>query len=152
MRRYPAFAERLWNNIDRRGPNERWPWTARAWRGYGLITRNNKNVRAHRAVYELSRNVILVTAIVRHTCDNPLCCNPRHLLSGIHQDNMDDRMARNRTARFPGSRNGRAILNASQVAAIRLDPRANQVIAAEYGVERSTIWKLKEGRTWRQTK
>lgn len=33
---------------------------------------------------------------VRHTCDNPRCFNPRHLIPGTHQENMADKAERGR--------------------------------------------------------
>lgn len=33
---------------------------------------------------------------LRHTCDNPVCCNPYHLIEGTHQENMDDMKDRER--------------------------------------------------------
>ena len=34
--------------------------------------------------------------VVRHTCDNPRCCNPAHLILGTDKDNTDDMLTRNR--------------------------------------------------------
>jgi hypothetical protein len=39
------------------------------------------------------------SVVVLHACDNARCCNPKHLSLGSHQDNMDERSARGRTAR-----------------------------------------------------
>lgn len=35
--------------------------------------------------------------VIRHTCDNPPCVNPDHLLIGTQRDNLRDMVARNRT-------------------------------------------------------
>ena len=40
-----------------------------------------------------------------HSCDNPICCNPKHLSKGTHKDNSDDKVRKNRHA-F-GEKNGR---------------------------------------------
>ncbi len=34
--------------------------------------------------------------VVRHTCDNPPCCNPEHLLIGTKRDNEQDKVRRGR--------------------------------------------------------
>lgn len=53
----PAFAsdaERFWSKVDRRGPDECWPFLGYLDPdGYGVFTVNHVNVRAHRYAYEL---------------------------------------------------------------------------------------------------
>lgn len=69
------------------------------WRGsrndqsYALFN----NQRVHRLIYEIDRGVSLSGLdIVRHSCDNPPCVNPDHLLLGDHKDNMADMVERRR--------------------------------------------------------
>lgn len=47
-----------------------------------------------------------------------------------------------------GERAPTAKLTAEKVRAIRLDPRSQHVIAAEYGVTQSSIWQVKTGKSW----
>lgn len=86
---------RLWAKIDRRGPDDCWPWLAsKSKNGYGNIGKGGWHgglVKAHRAVYELVIGPIPDGYVVDHTChkkdscsagvDCPHrgCCNPAHL-------------------------------------------------------------------------
>jgi hypothetical protein len=91
---------RLWGKIDKRRLNECWPWTSGRTRyGYGCIRLGKKRISAHRAVFALM-HTISDTMVVRHSCDNPICCNPIHLLAGTQQDNIDDMMKRGRYGRW----------------------------------------------------
>jgi hypothetical protein len=63
--------------------------------GYGNFWANNKSVKAHRYSFYLHNG--FYPEVVRHTCDNPSCVNPKHLLAGTHADNMKDASERGRT-------------------------------------------------------
>jgi hypothetical protein len=53
----------------------------------------------------LEHGPIAEGVVIRHSCDNRPCCEPLHLLSGTHADNVQDRVARGRTARMFGVAN-----------------------------------------------
>ena len=64
--------------------------------GYTRVRVNNSQTYLHRFVYflvnlELDINEHL---FVRHTCDNPFCCNPDHLIHGTNLENRIDYMLR----------------------------------------------------------
>lgn len=88
---------RLIENVDMSGGlNACWPWTkARNEHGYGIMRVAGKNVRAHR-VARFMGNDPGPHVKVRHSCDNPPCCNPLHLLVGTQADNVADMHERNR--------------------------------------------------------
>ncbi|WP_075644806.1 HNH endonuclease [Burkholderia humptydooensis] len=68
-------------------------------KGYGRKWFNGRVVRAHRLAYCLANGVDLESIrdlMVRHSCDNPPCINPEHLLLGTVQDNTNDREHRGR--------------------------------------------------------
>lgn len=96
------LAERLWAKVDVRGPDDCWEWTG--WRrpkGYGTIARGgdssvNGVVGTHVAAYVVTYGPVPEGSVVRHTCDNPPCCNPRHLRIGSSRDNMRDSIERRR--------------------------------------------------------
>jgi hypothetical protein len=67
-------------------------------RGYGVLPSPVHGSRlAHRAALA-SRLGRPVQGEARHTCDNPPCVNPEHLLEGSHADNMRDAAERGRAA------------------------------------------------------
>lgn len=98
-RQKASLEERLWAKINKRGPDECWLWMAslNAY-GYGQIQAEDKSrpLRASRVVYETVHGSIPKGMHVLHHCDNPACCNPKHLWLGTHQDNMDDMNAKGR--------------------------------------------------------
>lgn len=97
-------SQRFWPKVDRRGSDECWEWQgARRGRGYGAFgVPGGKNVDAHRMSYALAHNLdpLNMPFVVRHTCDNPPCVNPAHLIAGTTQDNVNDMRDRGR-AHFP---------------------------------------------------
>ena len=53
--------------------------------------------RAHRVAWEAhNAEPIPEGMIVRHTCDNPACINPEHLVLGTPKDNTHDMLERGR--------------------------------------------------------
>jgi hypothetical protein len=80
---------------------------------------------------------------VMHLCDNPPCFRGDHLVVGSHAENL--RMAASRGMN-QGERNGQAKLTTAEVAAIRSRSESARVLAAEYGVNASHIYKIRSGR------
>jgi hypothetical protein len=56
----------------------------------------NYNGKVHRIVWELHNNKSAKGYVIRHTCDNPRCINPKHLVIGTDVQNVQDRQQRNR--------------------------------------------------------
>lgn len=70
-----------------------WEWRgAKKTGGYGVINVGGRARRVHRIV-AAAVGMEVDGAEVCHRCDNPPCCNPAHLFTGSHRDNMTD-MAR----------------------------------------------------------
>lgn len=72
-----------------------WEWNLyRDKDGYGQANSSKPGLsRAHRLSYSIFKGEIK-NAVVRHTCDNPPCCNPDHLIEGSHRDNQQDAIDR----------------------------------------------------------
>jgi len=116
--------------------------------GYTIVGRNRKPVALHRQVYEWVNNCIIDRdVLIRHSCDNPSCINPAHLLPGSHQDNKNDAVSRNRIA--IGSKNGNAKLSEADVLKIKTSTISQQKLADIYSVQRETIGHIKRGLSWR---
>lgn len=74
-----------------------WEWEAgKDKNGYGRIWYNNKNQTAHTVAYSVFVGEIPNGLHVRHSCDNPSCINPDHLILGTHAENMKDKTTRRR--------------------------------------------------------
>jgi len=64
--------------------------------GYKCITAMAREYYAHRLVYEVMNNISVKGLVIRHTCDNPACINPEHLVAGSHGDNVTDKVNKKR--------------------------------------------------------
>ncbi|QLB38224.1 HNH endonuclease [Sulfitobacter phage phiGT1] len=127
-----------------------WIWTAaKDQSGYGHFgVGAAKSRKAHRVSYEIYVGVIPRGLQVCHKCDTPSCVNPNHLFLGSLQDNMDDRAAKDRTAR--GEKNGKAVITAEIAEYIRNSKMSERAIAREIGVHRGTVNAVRSGRTWKK--
>jgi hypothetical protein len=104
---------------------------------------------AHRVALEWSGVSIADGLDVLHSCDNPPCVNPAHLRPGTNDDNVRDKLSRERQAR--GETGGMAKLTTAAVREIKaaLPTATNAALAAAYGVAPMTIHAIRIGRTWR---
>lgn len=76
-----------------------WLWTGAMQHGYGKVRILMKEVRAHRASWEMHKGPIPEGMNVLHRCDTPMCVNPDHLFLGSQQDNMADKKQKQRNGK-----------------------------------------------------
>lgn len=118
-------------------------------KGYAQMSVSSRLVKGHRVAYEHWNGPIPDGLVVRHTCDNPPCINPDHLITGTLADNIQDKVDRNRQARGTGT--SAAKLVEQQVLEIR-ERRAGgctlRVLALEYGVSEATVSHIALRKTW----
>jgi hypothetical protein len=154
--------EDVWQFILKGGTNECWEWQRkRNHHGYGEFSIKHKSYRAHRIVYELTHNVELRSIsqskpkiddqLVLHSCDNPSCCNPRHLFLGTHKKNMEDMVKKGRRHNFDGERGQTAKLSNKQATLIRKlanEGTPQKFLAEKYGVSQCTISSIKHNKVY----
>lgn len=148
------LANRLWSRVDR-GPGC-WTWTAgKTSKGYGEFMFHKKVRYAHRTAWELTFGKIPDGLCVRHTCDNPACCRPDHLVLGTQADNVQDMIDRGRDRKALGVDNGRAKLNPQKVRRLRrlrASGLSLKKIALIFGINDKTVWAVVSGKTWKHVK
>jgi hypothetical protein len=147
----PSAAERFWTKVEVNGPDECWLWRAGKNRcGYGKFTFGTRATArqylAHRVAIALVRGVdIEDSQVLRHTCDTPACCNPAHLVTGSHADNMQDKADRGRAV----TSFGHAKLSWELVDEIRASPLPGAEWARRLGVSNGNISDIRNHKTWR---
>jgi hypothetical protein len=157
---------RFWSKVEK--TEGCWYWKAGTDdKGYGVFQLDGRARKAHRIAYDLTHDTPLGERLGCHTCDTPGCVRPDHIFPGTVQDNNDDRHAKGRSRpptnhhrggyKLPpgsnaGERHPRAKLTQQQVDEIRgrFQKRVvtAEMLAAEYGVSKHTIWRIVEGQAW----
>lgn len=148
--------QRFHTKYEKGSPDECWEWQWGRIRSkrpgsnignYGQFWLHGRTVKAHRISYFIANGEYDDSAFICHTCDNPPCVNPNHLYIGDKWTNSRDKLSRGRSiGAHKGEAHHNAKLTRGQIAAIRTDPRAYKYIADEYGISRSYVSLLKNGK------
>lgn len=140
--------EHLWSRVKK--TKKCWNWTGCTnSEGYGQFKINGKLYKTHRIVYYLYDGQ--PKGIVMHTCDNPKCCNPKHLIDGTMAENSKDMVQKGRAVhpQTKGKDNGRSKLTEKKVKQIRKMDGTLKQIAKKFNVCESTISMIKNRKTWK---
>lgn len=90
---------RFWLRVGIGADDACWPWLAgRDQDGaYGRAFDGKRTRPAQALAWEFANGCSVPKGLgVLHSCDNPPCCNPKHLRPGTPKDNTNDRVIRNR--------------------------------------------------------
>ncbi len=134
-----------------------WIWTGYITeQGYGALWMLGKRWKAPRAFLHVIKGPIPPGLHVLHHCDVRACVNPEHLYVGTNDDNVADMMRRGRHKNGPpmhGESDPMAKLTNSSVMEIRQRYAAGCIrqedLAAEFGVDQTTISDVVLRRTWK---
>jgi transcriptional regulator with XRE-family HTH domain len=146
--RNKAFFE---TRFEKGRPNECWIWeAAKNELGYGLFNREGFWY-AHRASYSYYIGEIPDKKFVLHTCDNPPCINPAHLIIGDAKENIKDAVKKRR---FPmGEKISTSKLTKEEVILIRVMRKNYKIthkeLAKLFGVHKSTIARICSRKAWK---
>lgn len=146
------IAIRFWSGVKIKKKRQCWPWIrSRSPAGYGRITICREVWLANRIAYWLHHKKLNKDLHVLHHCDNPSCCNPKHLFQGTDRDNVDDKVSKGRQLRgemLPTSK-----LTRSEVKRIRqlYIPRvvSQYLLAKAFRVSRSCIEMIVGNHRWK---
>jgi transposase len=122
---------------------------------YGMFRLSQEQkypIGAHRVSFMLTNGYL--PEVGRHTCDNPPCCRPSHIIDGTHADNMRDRHERGRygpTKEQRGEKNSLAVLTEQIVRESRrlyTEGLSYREIGERFEVPKEAIGFAVRGDTW----
>lgn len=144
-----SLARRFWSLVQVAGEDECWPWLGTTCKGYGKITHERKTLWAHRVSFELTYNIEPLTVL--HSCDNPTCVNPGHLIDGTQLLNIEDSIekGRARITHRSGEHSYQSKVTWREVIEIRESSASLATLAALYGLSKSSVWAIRKGKTWK---
>lgn len=156
--------EVLWSKVDKKGEDDCWPWIGYKNKdGYGRVQINDYSYYAHRVIFNIvNPNVIELNApkstdeigFLLHTCDNPCCCNPKHLWVGTHKENMEDKVKKGRSPDFSGDKGPRAkltMVQARQARELKKNGMSTRDLAKQFGLSLPSMKTLLRGQSYKET-
>ena len=144
-----ALKEKLKDNVLIEATTGCWLWQLSTnAKGYGQLRYKGTTRKVHRLAYTAFNGEIPKGNIVRHTCDTPQCCNPKHLLVGTVQDNTNDMYSRGREPCRKGANNPKSKLTWDTVRAIRSSTESRRVLADTYNVHITHIGLILNNKCW----
>jgi hypothetical protein len=87
----------FWNKTERVGDCIEWRGALKSSKDYGVFYDNNKGITAHRWIFIKLNGY--APEVVMHTCDNPPCVNPEHLVGSTFVENNKDRANKGRNGK-----------------------------------------------------
>lgn len=144
--------ERFWDKVPMREEGKCWLWHGAMLKGgYGQIKIAGTPVQAHRFAWSFVNGEIPEGMVIRHTCDNPSCVNPSHLLLGTHKDNVADKYARHRNHSQIGSDNNCSKLTEADVVEIKYrlsEGEKQKDVAKVFGITQCQVSNIATGKQW----
>lgn len=143
MRVDAPLLDRFYDRIAYDRPDKCWEWMGTKDKdGYGDLRERRAHYKTHRLMWtEWHRRPIPAGQIVMHSCDNPPCLNPYHLMLGTRSQNARDMSAKGRAVRqklLP--------VDIAEIKRLLADGERNVDIAKRFGVSAELICHVNRGR------
>ena len=139
--------DRFLQKIAHQSFEDCWEWQGRKDKdGYGVISNNHKQLKAHRVSYDFYRGAPDGYCVC-HSCDNPGCVNPWHLFLGSQADNVADAVAKRR--HVYGEKMTLAKLTDEDVRHIKSTSERDCDLARKLKVDPSVVNKIRRGHRWK---
>jgi hypothetical protein len=151
--------KRLNEGINKGKSNECWEWQkSLITSGHPSFAFTSKRLQkriqigGHRAVALIKYQELDSEDFAMHSCDNPKCCNPNHIIKGNCKQNTQDASIRGLMRSVKGSQHGKAKLTEADVYRIMTllsNGESQTNIAKRFNVSACAIGDIKFGRRWR---
>lgn len=147
----PDFADAVkvtefWRLVNIRGDDDCWPWAGYAEEGYGRFYFRGKMMGAHELALSFTTGEQRAAGLDScHSCNNPICCNPRHLRFDTRASNVRDMVGAGRCA------NGTSKLGPDEVLLMRTrraGGAAQKDLAKQYGISEGQVSMIIRGLRW----
>lgn len=156
MTRFNEPTHPFWSKIVVGQANECWPFVGcKTDDGYGSVSFEGKAELSHRVAYSLGNNVpfeSLRGTNILHTCDNPPCCNPKHLVRGTQQENIIDMVTKHRN--LDGEKHQFSRLKEADIPiifALKDKGYSHQKIDDDFNIDKSVVTRILGGNAWQKT-
>jgi hypothetical protein len=152
-----SLEHRFWNKVDK--TSTCWFWEGKKdKRGYGKLALEpgvtHREISAHRLSYQIHYGMFESSLFVCRQCDNPACVNPEHLFLGTNQDNVNDKVSKNR--QLKGSQIHNSKLVEDDIIRIRhlwfVEKCPQSKIAEMFGIGAKAVSKIVTNKRWTYVK
>ncbi len=153
---------RFWRKVERGERNECWPWTGAVTdKGYGFCYpygAKGGRYRSHRVSFFLFTGIDPGEDGSLHSCDNPPCNNPAHIIPTTQAVNLANMRAKGRDYKFPvisGENSPHAKLTDAQIVEMRslagtIDANgywSERRLAAHFDIVHSQVHRILHGQS-----
>lgn len=140
--KHRPILQRLMDQISVVG--ECWNWTGNTIGrdGRGAIKLCSERFYVHRVSYMLFVGPVPEGLEVCHVCDNPVCCNPKHLFLGTHKENMHDMISKSRGLAKVHK------ITKDDAERIRKSRMSARYLSRKFNLSIRQVYRIKSGETW----